>query len=910
MGNLTVITYGGAESLQMLFNATVMLFGDGGIIRPLGFIIAVIGGFWAIAKAFLSPQIDAFIIHYIFPLIIIPSFLMVPKTTVKIEDALQIGVSYSVDNVPLFLARVAEITSTIGYKITVAMESVMHLPNDMSYSKTGMIFGAESSLDISKYKITDGTLEQNFNKFAKQCIAYDLALGRYSLDDLKKTKDLLNFLKTNTSKVRMIRYFDPALGTSNQSDSKQGSYITCKQAAELFSKKLGNEKAYFEKHHILKHLPMTFQYLTGLSKENQDLICQQIMISAVSNGIASANLAKMRAETQQKNTYQTMGSIAGKNLIAMRGVLEALIYGSFILMVPLMLLPLGIKYLFAWIKLTVWIQLWPPFYVILNYLMHINAKMQATSMGITDLTMFTSQGLYELHENIAATAGYLSLSVPFIAYALLEGSQAFVHLAGSLASPAQAAATGAAAELSSGSYSFGNTSVGQMSYQNTSAHQLSTAPSLSEGFMRENKGDHALTHTFGSGKTAIEQNGSRLLTQMSDEKAITQALQNNLNKSQSHNETAQLNYSDTVGKSARAVQDFSSHIGQSTSSSQGFSEQESYGVNESCGYINNAATSFASSHGISINQASDLLYRAGASVSAGLPNIIGIGSEISAGHNQSVSDGVSSSDVINQAMSIADSEDFQKHWNNVTNFAKNSNFSSLNDEGQRLATNLSNSLDTQTSAQQSLQSSYSELNQASQNLSWGENHTSQIRQSLDHPFFKYACDRLGQHEAVRMINDEDTSRQHMMMESFLQERITPLREASLGSLQQDFTTPENSYSNSSIPTMDYESERQSFDRDPSSIADQYGINTSTTGNINDHTSMKFTMANAEHLKEIEHNRQHIDASKRDVRNASMHSQARSQNHSTVSTAVNTIRQSSKPGSKKESYNAPLHMRGE
>jgi hypothetical protein len=454
-----------------------------------------------------------------------------------------------------------------------------------------------------------------------------------------------------------------------------------------------------------------------------------------------------------------------------------------------------------------------------------------------------------------------------------------------------------------------------MSYQNTSAHQLSTAPSLSEGYMREQRGDHALTHTFDSGKTAIEQNGSRLLTQMSDEKAITQALQNNLNKSQAHNETAQLNYSETVGKSARAVQDFSTHIGQSTSSAQGLSEQETFGISESCGYINNAATNFASSHGISINQASDLLYRAGASMSAGLPNIIGIGSEISAGHNQSVTDGVSSSDVINQAMSIADSEDFQKHWNNVTNFAKTSNFSSLNDEGQRLATNLSDSLDSQTSAQQTLQSSYSELNQASQNLNWGENHTSQIRQSLDQPFFKYACDRLGQHEAVRMINDEDTSRQHMMMEEFLQERITPLREASLGSLQQDFISPENSYSNSSIPTLDYDIEKQAFDRDPSSIANQYGINTGTTGNIREQTSMKFTMANSEHLKETGHNRQNIEASKRDVRNASMQTQVRSQNHSPVSTAVNSIRQTStsvksKAGLKKESYNTPLHMRGE
>lgn len=205
----TLITYDGGETLHPLFKSLVMLFNtNGGFLNPLMAIAISCGAFVAIAKAFFSPNAEVFLPRFIFPLLAISRILLLPTTSVKIEDVLTKR-SYKVDNVPWFLARTTEFISTIGYRITQAVESIMHIPNDLTYNTTGMVFGSETALDIGKYQITNAVLEQDLKPISNQCVFFDLALGKYSLNSLKATTDLWAFLKSNTSKVRMRPYIDP-----------------------------------------------------------------------------------------------------------------------------------------------------------------------------------------------------------------------------------------------------------------------------------------------------------------------------------------------------------------------------------------------------------------------------------------------------------------------------------------------------------------------------------------------------------------------------------------------------------------------------------------------------------------------------------------------------------------------------
>lgn len=819
MADLTVVTYGGGEILQKIFDsiAHLMSRGENGIIWPIALIAAFIGGIWAISKAFVASSAEALFTQYILPLLAIPSLLMIPTVNVKIEDVLK-DISYKVDHVPLLLAKVSELTSTIGYKLTQGIESVMHIPDDLSYNKTGMLFGAETVLDITKYKVTNATLEQNLNKFARQCIVHDLAQGRYSLNDLKKSTDLWSFLRDKTSKVRMIHYFDP-------NENKRGEYLSCIDTLTKIDNLFEKEKAYFGQHELLKHLPMTFQSLTGMEKDAKELVGQQLMISSLTSGLASANFAKMRAEAQQKSTYKVMGSIASTSLVNMRVVLEALIYGSFLIVITLAVFPGGLNFIYSWLWLCIWIQLWPPFFAILNYTMQIAAKSYFATLkyGLTDseigLSLFSSEGLLNLHENIAALSGYLSLSIPFISYTILQGAQSFVHLVGTLAGPAQSSASSAAAEQTSGNYSYGNSNVGQMSYCNTSALQSNTAPSMSSGFSTEHHGSYSAIHSR-DGKSIINQHNSQLSSSLYSDEAISESLSNSLQTAQTHVDSTQQTYTDSISKSARAMEDFTNHFGSSNSYNESTSERLGTSIQESSGYLKNTVQNFAKQQGITESQGYDVIMAAGISGSLGL-SIIGNGLVGTMSSNNNFSNGVNLSSALNAASSITSSEDFQKHFNNVTEYAQNNAYSSTNDEGVKLASGFTESLDHLKSSQESHQNALTEMNQASQNLNWSKSTSHQIKRSLTQDFIDWSKEKIGFENTVEMLQNNSHVEQEKMMSEFFT-YVGSLREGS-GYALEGYQNPNQAFNNKSMQNLDYEKELQSMRTNATTRATAYGI---------------------------------------------------------------------------------------
>lgn len=899
MADLTVITYGGGEILQHIFDATAHLMGRGqhGIIWPMAIITASIGGIWAISKAFFSSSVDALLIHYILPVMAIPTLLMVPTASVKIEDVLK-DVSYKVDHVPLLLAKITELTSTIGYRLTKGMETVMHVPNDISYNKTGMLFAAETSLDISKFKVTNATLEQNLSKFAKQCIVYDIALGLYSMDDLRKTTNLWSFLKKNTSKVRMIHYFDP----SDLSSKKGGEYLTCQNTLDKIAPLFEKEKAYFSQHELLKHLPLTFQALTGMQKSGEDLIGQQIMMSNLSTGLASSNLAKLRAEAQQKNTYKVMGSMASSSLVNMRAVLEALIYGSFIIIIPLALIPGGIKFIFSWLWLCIWIQLWPPFYAILNYIMQIAAKSYATTVmfGLSGdevgLSLFTSEGLQNLHENISALTGYLSLSIPFISYTILQGAQSFVHLVGTLAAPAQSAASSSATEQTSGNYSFSNANVGQMSYQNTSALQSNTAPSISSGFTSEHHGSYSAVHA-GDGTSRINQHNSVLSSSLFSDEAISNSLQNSHQTAKTHTASTQQNYSESISKSARAMEDFTNHFGSSTSYNESLSERDGNSIQESCGYVKNTVESFAKQHGISTAEGFEHMVAGGASGSLGL-SVFGTGLQSHASTNNNFSKSASSSDSLSSASNISASEDFQKHFNNVTEYARNNAHSSSSDEGIKLASGLTESLDNVKSSQESHQNALNEMNQASQNLSWSESNSHQIKRSLNQDFVEWSKEKIGYSNTVNMLESRSPVEREQMMGEF----VANLREGSSSYTLEGYKDPNEAFNNGKLNSLDYGKELASMKASSNAVADAHGFSQNSNDGRKETIEMRSDILGSQSTQRLDSNK----ASHAATKNTTQSDFERKKSESPSSRAYNVIMSEDTIGSK---YNpkAPLWM---
>lgn len=842
MSDLSIVTYGGGEYLEKLFNAVALVFngGNGGLIQPFCIIISSLGILWATIKAFKSSSAGSLIIEYLFPLMILMGFLMVPTSTVHVEDILK-RKFYNIDNVPFLLAKFSELTSTLGYRLTQMMESVMHVSDEpdskLKYSNSGMLFGAETALNISQYRITNGNLEQNMKQVAKQCILYDLALGKYSIDELKKTNNLWDFLNTNTSNVRIIPYLNP-IDDKKANNGKIAQYETCKKALEKMEPLFAKEKNYYSQHEILKHLPLTFQALTGIQKNKEELIGQQLMMNVLSNEYSGKGFAKSRAQDQQRSIYQNIGSLASDSLVSMRAVLEAFICGVFIIIVPLCYLPGGLTYIKTWMMMTIWIQLWPPLYAILNYIMQVSAQSHAKSIfynlsnEFQGLSIFTSIGLQNLNEDIHAMSGYLSMSIPCIAFFILQGGMYSINqLSGMLSSPAQSAGNSAATELSSGNYSLASTNFGQTHFQNSTAFQKNFAPSLSTGFSTINYGNYSEVH---GQESLLKQNSSDFRTSVLSDDVFQNNLQKSYQTAQTHVEGAQKTFSDSISNHARSMTDITEHFANGKNFNQSISEREALDIQESARYMQSAAENWGSQHGISTRKSLETL------VDAAIGFDLPLG--LAGGHTKGQKSlGTSSDESSNSAFNIASSEEFQKHYQKVKDFSENQSFTSLSDEGARFVEGYTRSLEEVKSSQQQYQSAYNELNQVSDNLSWAESHSHSIKRSLNQDFMNWANSELayegGFSRAKEIITKGSQSERERLINSF----ATHLRSQSHEPTLVGFKDPSIAFQNSNVPSLNKKEEWNTIRSQGYSEAQEKGLSNESISKSENQLSHKFNL---------------------------------------------------------------------
>lgn len=760
---LTIVTYGGGEILKNIFNAIAMMMNSrhGGLIQPLMIISISIGTLWAVSKAFFASSAQTFLSQFVLPFIAIIGLFMIPTATVHIEDVLK-DRSVTVEHVPFLVAKFAELSSSIGYQITKAVETTMHVPDDISYSSTGMIFGADTAMDISRYKITNADLDKNLRTFCRQCVLYDLHLGRYSIDELKKSTDLWKFLEDRTSKVRMIKY--TPIGKQN-TDKKNliSEYLSCKDALKKMAPYFEQEKRYYAQLDICKNLPLTFQALTGMQKNAEELISQQLMMNLLGDEYNGNNFSKARAYLQQRNTYQVLGSLASSSLVTLRAVIEALIYAAFIFILPLSVLPGGFKFITTWIGLVLWIQLWPPFYAILNYIMQSVAHGYAETIlhGISGarqgLSFFTSIGLHNLQQDIYALSGFLAASIPFITYAILKGGvSSFVHLAGSMMGPAHSAATTAAGEQTTGNYSFGNTSFGQMSYKSTAGLQTNLAPSLSGGFFHENSG--VSSATYSSDEHILKQSNSELRTSLFSDDSISQSLQTSKMHAQSATDSAQKNYSEGVSSHSRNLADLSNHLANSENHSSGISQREAYDLQESARYVQNVAENWGKQYGLGSK--------------ASLDTFIGVGLDfLGNGAKLSTHLGSHKEEALSSANNLFKNEEFQKHFQRLQDISSSEAYGSLDETGKRLVESCSQSFEQMQNSGRSFQIAQSDLNQLSENATWAEQNSHLIRRSLNQDFINWATNKYassgGFSRVEEIITKGDIGTQGALVSDFI-----------------------------------------------------------------------------------------------------------------------------------------------
>jgi conjugal transfer mating pair stabilization protein TraG len=648
---------------------------------------------------------------------LIYSCLMVPRLDVRVTDRLNPSLApATVSNVPLGLALMASFTSQVGDYLTGSAEVVFGLPGDLNYSKNGMIYGARLYDATRSLRISDPEFAANLDEHFRQCVFYDVLLGRYSMKELAESGDIWATIAPG-SQARAQRFLTREAGSGEVSSN----IVTCREAygalngqwtslvdsmGTVFGRQLyPNQTAALAKAKLFADLPVAYQYLTGVSANATDIFKQTLTINAMGQAMHSMSAAtgagnvdvyaQTRADIQTERTYGSIASNAMKWVPLLNIVLTVLFYALFPVLFPLFLMPkTGPMALKGYVTGFFYLAAWGPLFVILHMmLMYKGSADMTAATGANGLSLASFTGMADVNSDIGLLAGYLIASVPFLAGGVARGAMAISHQATSYLNPSQNAAEEAAREASTGNVSLGNTSFENSSVMTRQFAQGSVAPSFTYGApqTRTVSDSGAVTTSFGQASYDQLPNSSYPFTptlgQEFTSRLSTMASQARAN-SESYANVAAESTTSAVSKFRELRDQFSK--GNSFESSSGTSNSDS--IQTAFSEVDQASTNLQRLFGLSRRAADDItvswFLNGEAGASAGLTNGVAsakIGAK--GGRNQSWTD----SDV-----GIA-SEDRSRIFGSLSQMSDSRNWSSARDGFVR-SVSTSSSSSTSTTA--------------------------------------------------------------------------------------------------------------------------------------------------------------------------------------------------------------------
>lgn len=502
MGTVELFTIGGGEYIVNVLNAVAAWTGAGGY-KSLLQVVLVMGLAYSVLIVAFSLDWKAWL-HWFLQATLMYMVLMVPRLDVHVTDRINPSLAPAqVANVPLGLAMMASFTSQVGDYLVRSSELVFGLPGDLDYSRNGMIYGSRLFEATRSLRINDPEFAANLDEHFKQCVFYDVLLGRYSMETLARAPDLWTAIAPG-SQARGQR-----LLTRDSSGAVTSTIQTCREAYTTLSGQwngmvddLGcvfgrqlypKQTADLARAKLFADLPVAYRYLTGVSASASEILRQTLTINAMqqamhgaagTSGTGSVDVyAQTRADIQTERTYGSIAHAAMKWVPILNIVLTVVFYALFPVLFPLFLMPRSGPYaLKGYLTGFFYLAAWGPLYVILHMVMMFKGAGEVTGAGGgSGLTMASFTGMTEANSDVGLLAGYLVASIPFLAGGIARGAMAISSQATSYLNPSQNAAEEAAREASTGNIALGNSSFDNQTVQTRQHDQWNQAPSFTYG---------------------------------------------------------------------------------------------------------------------------------------------------------------------------------------------------------------------------------------------------------------------------------------------------------------------------------------------------------------------------------------------------------------------------------------------
>ncbi|EBX1258480.1 conjugal transfer protein TraG [Salmonella enterica subsp. enterica serovar Montevideo] len=574
------------------------------------------------------------------------SLLVTIRTSVQIIDNSDLVRVYRVDNVPVGLALPLSLTTRIGHAMVASYEMIFAQPDSVTYSKTGMLFGAGLVTKSTDFLSRNPEITGLFQDYVQNCVMGDIYLNhKYSLEELMESGDPYTLIFSNPSPLRGV--FD-----------KNNHFLTCKDASVTLKDKLnldtktGGRTWHYYVQQLFGGCPDpnllfstmlgdSYSYFYGSSQSASQIIRQNVTINALRDGITSyaarsgdtaslMNLATTSSMEKQRLAHASIGQVAMRTLPMTQTILLGIAIGIFPLLVLVAVFnKLTLSVLKGYVFALMWLQSWPLLYAILNSAMTFYARQNGVPVVLSEMSQIQLK-----YSDLATTAGYISMMIPPLSWAMVKGlgagfSGVYSHFASSAISPTASAAAG----VVDGNYSYGN-----MQTENVNGFSWSTNSTTSFGQMTYQTGSGATATQTRDGNMVMDASGaqSRLPVNINATRQIAAAQQEMAREASTQAESALHGFSSSIASAWNTLSQFGTNRGSSDSVTSGADSTMSAQDSMMASRMRSAVESYAKAHNISNEQATQELASRSTRTSAGIygdahaewgirPKILGVG---------------------------------------------------------------------------------------------------------------------------------------------------------------------------------------------------------------------------------------------------------------------------------------------
>jgi len=623
----TVYVLAGGDFLTAIFNGVATMMGTTEWASM--FRIAMLISVMVLFATYLKGHDPIEFIKFIAFFILLTSIMIIPKRTVQIIDRTDATSVHTIDNVPVGLAAPAKFITSIGTALTEGFETVYHTPDSVTYSKTGMLFGANLVGNATDFMFRNGDLAALFTDYVRNCVVGDILLNhKYSFQDLMTSTDPYSLIFSNPSPLRgvMVPYGNSAAVTHDNPTGE--GFWTCRDLGNQVLKPLlttdttqgGKTWDYYvaritgakaDSSALFGTLMAdSYNYYYGGGASASQIMRSTVVMNGIKQGISSysarngdaaglVNLASQSSYSKMRLSQATSASIATTYLPLMNTVLLAMVIGLFPVIILLAAIhTLTIEVLKGYIYTLVYLQAWGPMFAILNYAVssYLTGKTGAIDFSLSNLSV-----IQQTHADIGSVAGWLSASIPFLAWGIVKGLGSVVSQAGNyLGTAMNNTASSESSRAGDGQWAFDN-----LQTDNVSGNKWDTNYQHRSDMATTQLGNGATATRTGDGSTVLDSSGamSKVAIDIQGDKMASSSIQRQQREAQSQMQSLSNTLSHTTSTGASQLSQWSRQRGNSDTRSQGADNSVSSNETAALSKLQSITSRYARDNNVSQSEA-------------------------------------------------------------------------------------------------------------------------------------------------------------------------------------------------------------------------------------------------------------------------------------------------------------------